>query len=171
LFARILIAAVAMLGSAPYPEDIVEPKAPVYFPSELDKTYTSPALPPDYASCGTLRYQTILMIAGYAERAGFEDENIAIAVAVSMAESDGRADARNSNRNGSTDSGLWQINSIHGFDNLKDPQANADAAFEVWRESGWTAWYAHTPRGGAYGSGMWFTYWHPIVECILTLAP
>jgi hypothetical protein len=135
------------------------------------ETHQIPPTPPDYSVCGGTDYQPILEIAGYAHRAGFEYNDLVVATSVALAESAGDPEARARNRNGSTDSGLWQINSVHGFLGLKDPQTNADAAFEVWRVQGWSAWYAHTPRGGEYGSGPRFKYWYPIVKCLLTLSP
>src|SRR5688500_1335097 len=45
--------------------------------------------------------------------AGFDGENLVVAVAVAMAESRCDPSARGVNTNGSIDRGLWQINSIH----------------------------------------------------------
>ena len=70
-----------------------------------------------------------------------------------MAESGGDADATNNNSNGTTDRGLWQINSIHGSQSTTDPVANARAAVSIsdngtnWRP--WcTAWTG--PCSGTY---------------------
>ena len=62
-------------------------------------------------------------------------------------ESGGNASAVNQNTDGSTDTGLWQINSVHGFKgNLKDPLVNAEAAKSVLESQGLGAWYA-SPSG------------------------
>ena len=122
---------------------------------------------PDYSLCDADNVQRIIELGRLASGGGFPSEELVTAVAVSFAESNGKEDAKNSNRNGSKDSGLWQINSVHGYDDLGDPEVNARAAFEIWEVQGWTAWYAHTPRGGEYGSGKWFQHWLPLVECVL----
>jgi hypothetical protein len=124
-------------------------------------------LVPDYSSCDLEHFDRIVELGDLAEYGGFPDEEIVTAVAVAFAESNGEEGAVNINRNGSRDSGIWQLNSVHGYEDLHDPLVNARAAFEVWEMQGWRAWYAHTPRGGEYGSGKWFVYWYPIVECIL----
>jgi hypothetical protein len=90
--------------------------------------------------------------------------DIAIAVAIALAESGGRTDAVNDrNTNGSTDYGLWQINSVHGYDpkTLLTATGNASAAFAVYKKQGWQAWsvYNHRtylvymPRGNAAVDG------------------
>jgi len=74
------------------------------------------------------------------------------AVAVALAESGGRVDAVNRNTNGTTDSGLWQINSIHQrahptwtVEALKNPQTNAEAMGVLSQKgasfSAWTGTY------------------------------
>ena len=78
------------------------------------------------------------------------------AVAVARAESGGNPSAINAeNSNGSTDYGLWQINSVHvasGFDpaRYRDPAYNARWAFRVYEAAGrqWSAWVAYT--NGSY---------------------
>lgn len=81
---------------------------------------------------------------------------IDVAVAVAVAESGGYADATNHNANGTTDYGLWQINSVHlqpGGDlrarfttaDLLDPAKNAEAAFIVSKGgTSWRPWVAYT---------------------------
>lgn len=102
-------------------------------------------------------------IAAAARAAGFPSDQLATAVAVALAESGGNATATNKNTNGTTDFGLWQINSIHTADLAsgpwQDPTANARMAFAVWSRAGrkWTPWYAwrdgkhlpFLPRGAA----------------------
>lgn len=72
--------------------------------------------------------------------------------AIALAESSGRVDATNKNSNGTTDYGLWQINSSHTqFDSqrlLSDPLYNAQAAVSVFKSQGLTAWTTYT--SGAY---------------------
>lgn len=47
----------------------------------------------------------------------------------------------NSNTNGSKDSGLFQINSIHGLGNeVHDPEKNTEYALKLFRESGLRPW-------------------------------
>jgi hypothetical protein len=116
-------------------------------------------------SCDSVHHDDFLEIAALADGAGFPGVELHTAVAVAYAESNGKPAAVGKNRNGSKDSGLWQINSVHGFSNLKDPEVNAGAAFYVWEKQGWSAWYAHTPRGGEYGSGKRFLQWLEESEC------
>jgi hypothetical protein len=95
-------------------------------------------------------------IAGYAKAAGFSGTNLTIAVAVSLAESGGRTAATNHNTNGSTDYGLWQINTVHGSllasGQWSNPADNARMAYAVWKEQGWHGWT--TFNTGAYMAHM-----------------
>lgn len=72
--------------------------------------------------------------------------------AIALAESGGRVDAQGKNTNGTTDRGLWQINSSHTqFDTqrlLSDPLYNAQAAVSIFKSQGLTAW--STYNSGAY---------------------
>jgi hypothetical protein len=96
-------------------------------------------------------------IAGYAKNAGVSGGNIAIATAIALAESGGETTATNHNSNGSTDYGLWQINSVHsdvlsGHD-WADPAQNAGMMFAV--SSGgqnWNPWSVY--KSGAYMTHM-----------------
>ena len=86
-------------------------------------------------------------IARAALAGGWPSAQVATAVAVALAESSGDATATNRNTNGTTDYGLWQINSIHKADlaggNWQDPTANARMAYAVFKRSnGWSPWYA-----------------------------
>jgi Lysozyme like domain len=88
---------------------------------------------------------TDAQIAGYAKGAGFSGNDVAIAVAVALAESRGRTDVVNSaNRNGSTDRGLWQINSVHkallATGDPFDPASNARMAHSVFAGSSGGSW-------------------------------
>ena len=83
------------------------------------------------------------------------DWNVQIAIAICKAESGGNPLAENhSNYNGSNDKGLFQINSIHVTSGLigdtarLDPIQNADAAYKIYKGSGFNAWSAYT--NGAY---------------------
>lgn len=118
-------------------------------------------------SCDPPHHDNFFEVASLASASGFPGPELHTAVAVAYAESLGDAEAVAKNRNGSKDSGLWQINSIHGYSDLKNPHMNAQAAFEVWSHTGWTAWYAHTPRGGEYGSGERFIYWLKESQCTI----
>ena len=87
--------------------------------------------------------------AGAAKQAGFPDSELATATAVALAESGGETTATNRNTNGSTDYGLWQINTVHGsllssgdkFSALD----NARMAFTVYSRAGnkWTPWVTY----------------------------
>lgn len=86
-------------------------------------------------------------IAGYAVAAGFPPGEIATAVAIALAESSGRTDATNNNSNGTTDRGVWQINSIHSeaTGDMFNPTDNARAAKMIWAAAGnkWQPWSTH----------------------------
>ncbi len=73
-----------------------------------------------------------------------------IAYKVMMAESCGRVKAYNPhNKNGSTDKGIFQINSVHKKTNLYNWQHNIDVAFNIyksrnnWDSNGWKAWSSY----------------------------
>lgn len=119
----------------------------------------------EVASCTSLHHDSFIELAELARVGGFPLEEIHTAVAVAYAESLADPEAVARNRNGSKDSGLWQINSVHGLDDLKQPEVNAEAAYTVWRAQGWTAWYSHTPRGHKYGSGKRFINWLEDSKC------
>ena len=84
-----------------------------------------------------------------AAAAGFPADQIPMAVAVALAESSGRPNATNRNRNGSTDYGLWQINSVHGAllrdGSWSNPTDNARMAYKVWKQAGssWRPWVTY----------------------------
>src|SRR4051794_30602915 len=92
-------------------------------------------------------------IAQYAYQAGFRGNSLNVAVAVALAESSGNTTAVNHNTNGSTDYGLWQINSVHSQYNptllLSNPAYNASAAWDISSHgSNWNPWT--TFATGAY---------------------
>lgn len=75
-----------------------------------------------------------------------------IAIAIAKAESGLDKNATHKNRNGSTDSGLMQINSIHcaKFDCNKffDEEYNLYVAKQIKDDSGWYAWSSY--KSGVY---------------------
>lgn len=91
---------------------------------------------------------TDVTIAIVAKQAGFDEQNLKTAVMVALAESGGNEFATNHNTNGSTDYGLWQINSVH-TDALKlgkwnAPADNAKMAYMVFKQKGsWSPWSAY----------------------------
>lgn len=75
------------------------------------------------------------------------------AAAVAMAESGGNSNSFNSNGNGSTDRGLWQINSVHGSLSTFDPIANARAAVQISSNgTNWRPWCVAWSNGKCGGS-------------------
>lgn len=74
------------------------------------------------------------------------------AVDVAQLESAWYTHAQNSN--GEDSRGLWQINCAEGAHpqladyDLYDPQVNAYFAAQIWRTSGWRAWYNSATRLG-----------------------
>lgn len=69
--------------------------------------------------------------------------------AIAMAESGGNSTATNHNTNGTTDFGLWQINSVNGGSTaLFDPAANAKEALKIYNSQGLKAWTTYNT--GAY---------------------
>jgi hypothetical protein len=88
-----------------------------------------------------------------AGRAGWVGDDLVLAVAIAGAESGWRPGAVNRNANGSTDHGLWQVNSVHATilasGDWADPYDNAVMARRVWAQAGsWRPWVAFT--SGAY---------------------
>lgn len=80
--------------------------------------------------------------------AGFPRESWPTAVAVALAESGGNSDATNRNTNGSTDYGLFQINSIHADLLSKhvwaSPVDNAKMALAISSNgTNWLPWVAY----------------------------
>jgi hypothetical protein len=96
---------------------------------------------------------TDTQIAGYANQAGFSGTTLVQAIAVCLAESGGVANAQHRNTNGTTDYGLWQINSVHTqYDAnqlLSSPLYNAQAAYQLSSAGrNWGPWTTYT--SGAY---------------------
>ena len=57
--------------------------------------------------------------------------------------------ARGMNTNGTSDVGIFQINSVHGVPEayLKDWRTNVDIAYQIYKGSGWGAWSCVTMYG------------------------
>jgi hypothetical protein len=87
-------------------------------------------------------------------QAGFSATEADVAAAIAMAESGGRPEVTNVNTNGSTDYGLWQINSVHPDllrqGNWKDPAVNARMARAVYTQAGskFTPWSTFNSQHG-----------------------
>ncbi len=96
-----------------------------------------------------------VQIAAAAQSAGFSGNHLAVAVAIALAESSGDPTAINrANRNGSTDYGLWQINSVHAAllrtGSWSNPADNARMAYAVYKQAGsrFTPWVQY--KNGVY---------------------
>jgi lysozyme C len=90
-------------------------------------------------------------VAGYLRQAGFPEAVVGKMVCTAKWESSFYTRASNTNRNGSTDYGLFQINSIHLRDTgcprsaaaLYDPLTNTKCAYAVYKMQGINAWYGY----------------------------
>ena len=94
--------------------------------------------------------KSLIDVAELAWNAGFRGSELNRAVAVAYAESTGNTNAVSST---GCCHGLWQINvRVHGstkgwtVEQMRDPQQNANAAYTLWKESGWHPW--DSSRGG-----------------------
>jgi Lysozyme like domain len=106
---------------------------------------------------GTL---TAAQIAGYAQTAGFDGDDLVTAVAIALAESSGNPNAQDDSNDpspiGFNAFGLWQINigenPQYASDNLFDPQTNANDAYEIYSNwsSGFGAWSTYNNGSGTY---------------------
>lgn len=88
--------------------------------------------------------------------AGFTPAAALVGTGIMYAESRRVVEATHHNSNGSTDYGLMQINSIHGYDSnrlVTDPLYNADCAYRIYRDAGgtWGPW--STYHNGSYVAG------------------
>lgn len=103
-------------------------------------------------------------IKNVASSVGFSGDDLNIAVAVALAESNGRPDAHNATPPDNS-YGLWQINMLGALgparrqqykltsnEALYDPTVNAKVAYGIWKSSGWKAWSTYT--SGAYKKHM-----------------
>lgn len=105
---------------------------------------------------GTL---TAAEIRQYAANAGFSGDDLDTATAIAQAESSGKPTAYNPETDagapeGKGSYGLWQIylNAHPEFAglNLKDPQVNANAAYEIYAKAGYSFAPWSTFNSGAY---------------------
>lgn len=83
------------------------------------------------------------------ENAGGDPSVAPQAAALSIAENPNQVPSSPQNKDGSYDYGLWQINSVHGFNTAaleSNPAYNAQAAVAVYKSQGFAAW---TTYGGA----------------------
>ena len=89
------------------------------------------------------------------KKAGFPESEWQTALKVAGAESGWNPRAvNNKNKNGTSDFGLFQINSIHKptAQEKTDPYANAKRAYKIWKDAGnkWRPWAAY--NNGSYNS-------------------
>lgn len=103
----------------------------------------------------SLSYDQLVSLAA---GAGFSASAAQTAAAIALAESGGNPDATHGNSNGSTDYGLWQINSVHGNllrgKNWQDPATNASMAYTVYRDAAFSFTPWSTYNSGAYKAHM-----------------
>lgn len=77
-------------------------------------------------------------------QAGGDPSKALEASAIAMAESGGRANATNNDSNGSTDKGLWQINTVNGHLSTYNPLKNARSAIELSDNgNNWDPWVTY----------------------------
>jgi hypothetical protein len=125
----------------------------------------------------TIPNATILtpaQIAYYAQTAGFDGQDLNIAVAVALAESGGNPNVYNPETatgtpQGEGSYGLWQIylkdHPEYANDNLYDPQTNANDAYELYSNSGGFSPWA------TYNSGAYQAYLSPAATAPLPSVP
>lgn len=91
-------------------------------------------------------------VATYLRNAGFAESAIGKMVCTAKYESSYYEKATNKNKNGSTDYGLFQVNSLHlgktancpsSGSKLFDPATNAKCALSIFKSQGINAWYGY----------------------------
>jgi len=102
--------------------------------------------------------QSQCQIASYLRKAGFPESSIGTMVCISKYESSYNCDAKNTNTDGSSDYGLFQINSYYwcsgdpkskynecgiSCSSLYNCQSNSNCAYTVYRQQGYNAWYGY----------------------------
>jgi len=102
--------------------------------------------------------ETECQVANNARKAGFPESAVPVMVCISKYESSFNCDATNKNVDGSTDYGLFQINSYYwcsgdpyskynecgtSCTSLFNCQTNANCAYRVYKEQGFNAWYGY----------------------------
>lgn len=115
-------------------------------------------------------------VARLAYAAGFRGEDLVRSVAVAYAESSNNANATNTNTDGSTDYGLWQINSIHSppVPDIFSGATNAAFAFRIYsqRDNTFFPWYAYyNPFTGERRSDEFMTAARAAVERAIGSGP
>jgi hypothetical protein len=119
------------------------------YPKTTIMTTTKPAAPTFKSN-----YLSDVEIAQLAYYVGFRDDtkgnNLQIAFAVCLAESDGYTKSINHNTDGSIDYGLWQINDTYNKEYLdrynnewKDPIKNGRMAYDTFKDRGWRDWTSY----------------------------
>ena len=103
-------------------------------------------------------YQSECQVANYLRKSGFPEYSVPIMVCTSKYESSYNCDATHKNTDGSSDYGLMQINSYYWCSgdpkskynscgatcsSLLNCQSNANCAYTVWKQQGYTAWYGY----------------------------
>jgi lysozyme C len=106
----------------------------------------------------TTNVQSQCQVASYLRKSGFPESAIGTMVCISKYESSYNCDATNKNTDGSTDYGLFQINSYYWCSgdtkskynecsatctSLFNCQSNTNCAYTVWRQQGYNAWYGY----------------------------
>ncbi len=112
---------------------------------------------PNMQQYGT-NYQPECQVASYLRKSGFPEYSVPTMVCTSKYESSYNCDATHKNTDGSSDYGLMQINSYYWCSgdplskynscgatcsSLLNCQSNANCAYTVWKQQGYTAWYGY----------------------------
>jgi lysozyme C len=125
-------------------------------------TYSGPESNPNIKSSSEIGLETNIQsecaTANYLRKAGFPESSIGTMVCIAKYESGFNCDATNKNTDGSTDYGEFQINSYWwcsgdpkskyngcgvSCSSLFNCQSNANCAYTVWKQQGYTAWYGY----------------------------
>ncbi|MDO4868058.1 MAG: transglycosylase SLT domain-containing protein [bacterium] len=78
------------------------------------------------------------------------DSKVMLAIAQAESGCNPRSDNSELNADGTYDYGLFQINSVHGYNRntLANPAKNTEIAFKIWQLQGYRAWSAY--NNGSY---------------------
>ena len=117
----------------PKPQVFADPRSDVKV-VEIEKVVEKPVPVP--LDCKTEKCQILAYIV---EKFG-DDAADAITIINKCENHNFNPKATNYNRNGTVDRGVFQINSIHGGEELYDWKKNVDKAYEIFQRRGWTAW-------------------------------
>ena len=105
-----------------------------------------------------LNSESECQVVNYLKKAGFPSNTWGTMTCISKYESSWNCKANNKNTDGSTDYGLFEINSYYWCSgdptskynecnvpctSLYDCQKNTDCAYKVYREQGYNAWYGY----------------------------